>query len=206
VSDYGTMQARIASELRRNNLTDQIKNAIHSAILLAETDRFYFNEARAYTTTSNGKAYYAVPSNFQAMESLTCTRNSYKYALEPRTFQYLDSIDPGTNNTGAPAEYCVYNQQFRLWPVPDDEYTLELAFQKKLGDLTNDTDTNAWMVDGEILIRCRAKAIVLRDVIRGQAADAEADRADQVSERARNYLVRETNRRVRTGRLMPCGY
>ena len=115
-------------------------------------------------------------------------------------------MDSGTNNTGIPVEYAIYNQQFRLYPVPDGEYTLELAYQKKLAALSNDTDTNAWMTDGEVLIRQRAKAIVLRDVIRGKAASEEAATCDGAAERAQEYLVRETTRRVSTGRLMPCGY
>ena len=39
MSTYGTMQARIASELRRNNIASQIRDAIQAAIQLAEVDR-----------------------------------------------------------------------------------------------------------------------------------------------------------------------
>ena len=206
MSDYGTMQARIASELRRNQLTEQIKSAIQTAISLAEVDRYYFNEARAFANTSAGKAYNAVPTNFQNMESLTLTVNQSKYPLEPKTFQYLDEIDIGASNTGTPIWYAIYNNQFRLYPVPDAVYQMDLAFQKSLDALVDDADTNAWMTDGETLIRQAAKAIVLRDVIRGQAAAAEAQIYDALAGQARDFLVRETTRKVATGHIRPLGY
>jgi hypothetical protein len=206
MSDYGTMQARIASELRRNNISDQIKNAIQTAIALAEVNRYYFNEARATTETENTKAYYAVPTDFQNMESLTITVNNSKYPLEPRTFQYIDGVDIGVANTGIPIWYAVYNQQFRLYPVPDAAYTLTLAYQKKLETLENDGDTNAWMTDGEIMVRQMAKAVVLRDVIRGEAAMNEANTYESAANRARDYLKTETTRRTSTGNLIANGY
>ena len=206
MSTYGTMQARIASELRRNKLNSQIKDAIQSAILLAEVDRYYFNEGRAYTETEANKAYYATPDDFQAMESLTITVNQSKYPLEPRTFQYIDSIDIGVAQDGIPIWYAIYNRQFRLYPVPDAAYRLDLAFQKKLSDLTDDDDSNEWMTDGEVMVRQMAKAIVLRDVIRGPEAMAEAKTYDAAAERARKFLVRETTRRTATGQLMPSQY
>ena len=206
MSDYGTMQARIASELRRQRLSDEIKDAIQAAIKLAEVDRFYFNEARAFADTSNGKTYYALPSNFQNMESLTITVNNSKYPLDPKTFQFLDEVDIGVSNTGTPIWYAIYNQQLRLYPVPDDTYQLNIAYQKKLDELSEDTDTNEWMTDAEVMIRQSAKAIVLRDVIRGQSAMAEAQTYDAAAGRARSFLQRETTRRVSTGRIRSCGY
>ena len=206
MSDYATMQARIASELRRNLISDEIKNAIQTAISLAEVDRFYFNEARAFTMTVANKAYYGVPDNFQSMESLTITVNQSKYPLDPKTFQYLDAIDIGTANTGIPIYYAIYNNQFRLYPVPDGEYRLDLALQKRLSALSADSDTNAWMTDGETMIRQAAKAIVLRDVIRGKEAQAEAQAYDALAGRARDFLVRETTRRISTGHIMPSQY
>jgi len=212
MSDYGTMQARIASELRRTQLTDEIKSAIQTAIQLAEVDRYYFNEARSYTDTVADKAYYLQPTSsdgtviFQNMESLTITVNQSKYPLDPKTFQFIDAIDIGVSNTGIPIWYAIYNNQFRLYPVPDDVYRLDLAYQRKLDTLTDGADTNAWMTDAETMIRQAAKAIVLRDVIRGQDAGAEAQVYDGLAGRARDFLVRETTRRVGTGHIQPSGY
>ena len=51
--------------------------------------------------------------------------------------------------TGYPTDYALYDEQIRLYPIPNGTYTLTLSYQKQLDGLAGEADTNEWMIDGE---------------------------------------------------------
>lgn len=164
--NYGDMQDRIADELIRNDLTSQIKKAIQTAIRNYERERFHFNETRATASTVDGQEYYDLPDDFISMDSLTVTITDRQYPLIPRTWQYIEDISWGGKTwQGYPQDYAIYAGQFRLYPIPNGAYELELAYIKKLAELEDRSDTNEWMNQGEELIRCRAKRELFMHVI-----------------------------------------
>jgi hypothetical protein len=203
MSTYGTMQSRIASELRRTGIESDIRNAIQESILLEEVEPYYFNQARAEATTVASQARYAVPTDFQVMRSLKALISDSWWVIEPRTYGELEYEHVRDATVGQPEIYAIWDQRFRLWPVPDQAYTLELSYVKSLSDLSDDADTNAWMIDGEPLIRYMAKAVVLRNIIQGPEADAMAEGQEAQASRARDRLRKEYQRRTSTGRLRP---
>lgn len=203
MSDYGTMQTRIQTELNRSDLSSEIRDAIKTSINHHESERFYFMEARSTLDTVTDQEYYALPTNFQEPDILSCTFNGYKYKLRPQTFNVIEEKQANTSWTGEPKEYCIYSSQLRLYPVPDDAYRLELGYVKKLSDLSATGDTNAWMVDAEELIRTRAKVDLLENRIRGSESFQEAAQLRIREAQALSQLRLETNRRRATGRLKP---
>lgn len=201
MSTYGTMQDRIASELKRSNLTSQIPLAIQSAIRYYEAKRFWFNEGEATTSTSTGTPNVAAPSDLIAMDTLTITVNSWRYPITPRTWQwYRDTQTLATLYTNRPTDYAYYADQLWLYPTPDAAYTLTLSYHKKLTTLSATTDTNAWVADMEELIRSRAKWDLATNVIRSPEI---AQMAAAVMSQAEAEAFRETVTRQTTGRVRP---
>lgn len=163
MSTYGAMQDRIADELARSDLTSQIQKAIISSINYYQRERFYFNESRAITlSTSNGQEFYGSADNanipgLSQIDDLLITVNSTRYPLTRRSWEYLEFVSATTSDEGAPQDYGYYAQQIRLYPIPDTAYTILISGLPRMTTLSSTSDTNAWMTDGEYLIRSRAE-------------------------------------------------
>lgn len=203
-ANYGDMQARIDSELRRTDLVSggYAANAIKDAIKVYERERWYFNEATtsASLTTSAGLATYSLPADFMKIDSLKVTINGWKCDADPMPYLEMDARDSGNSATqGPPKWWAVYADLLRLYPVPDGTYVQTLSYQKRLTTLSASTDTNAWVDDLEALIRQKAKEIICREVLK------DYNRADQLAmtiERVTYPKARaENDERLMSGRL-----
>ena len=192
MSTYLTMQNRLASDLSRDNLTSEIKDAIQSAIAFYENESFFFNQARATDTTVNGTEYYDVPTDFLKHVSMTVTVNSTKYIMEPKTWDWFENVSTSTTYTGYPHYYAIFSKQYRIYPIPDAAYTLNQAYIKSLSTLSDGGDTNAWMTDGYELILARAGKIISLNKIRddqraGNYAALEAESYRKLKMRNAGY-------------------
>lgn len=206
MSTYGVMQERIARELRRNGLATEIREAIQEAILLEEIAPYFFNQARATSQTAAGQPRYQVPNDFQVMRSLKVRNGDNWQVIEPVTYEEIEWSDANGSDTAIPRIYAIWDQRFRLYPIPDAIYSLELAYTQSLSALTDDDSTNVWMTDGEPLIRYMAKAIILRNLIQGPEAEAAAATQEALAQRARDRLRIESTRRTATGTLRGWSY
>jgi hypothetical protein len=211
MTTFGTMQDRIADELDRTDLTTQIQREIKSAITYYDKHRFWFNEARNISfATVDGTEYYGSTNdsdipNLLFIDTLKIALNaSDKYDLERVPFQEIDSDSQGiTLDEGKPVKYAYYAKQIRLYPIPDASYSIYGAGVIALGDLSVTGDTNAWMTDGEALIRSRAKWALFTHVIK----DVESARTMKQAELDElSHMVAGTNSRSGTGRLVATAF
>lgn len=210
---FAVMKARLVDEMLRDDLTaTQLGNAINDAILQFEGERFKFNERRYQILTVAGQEYYdligptlltsagvAVGTGETLLEidDIFTTISNNPYRLAPRTQQHINEWQ-STNYQGQPADYTLYGQQLRIWPIPDQVYTLSLMGLARLppNPLSADGDTNAWMTDAEPLIRSYAKMILYRDILR----DAEgAGGALELAKEADGMLKRKMGAQAFTG-------
>jgi hypothetical protein len=211
MSDYGTMQTRIANELNRTDLSSEIQDSIQSAIKYYEGNRFWFNESIRTTTTTADDEFVDEPSDLVEIDSLTITISTIKVPLLKRTYQYLEDLEVSTTLTGIPREFALYNKQIRLYPIPDDSYTLTLSGAKRLTSLSATGDTNDWMTTGEELIRSRAVADIRANVLRDQQSIQEQMNFSQypngflcAREKGAFYRLKsESAQRETVGRLRP---
>ena len=90
----------------------------------------------------------------------------------------MDTLNSTSGGIADPEHYTYYKQQIRLGPTPNAARTVTIAFVKKLATLSADADTNAWMTDGEELIRMTAKLDLFINVIR-TVDQIELDRLKQ---------------------------
>lgn len=170
MTTYAVMQARIADELTRSDLTTQIQKAILSAIKHYERVRFYFNASVTDTfSTVADQEYYGSAANSKIpnlvmIDALTVTSSSIKSRLENWPFEVIEGSQ-NSDITGQPTAFCYYAQQIRLYPIPDAVYTVTGSWLYRLTALSADGDTNAWTTDAEELIRNRASCDLLWRVI-----------------------------------------
>lgn len=180
----GTMKARIADELARSDLTTQIQSEIQSAINHYKHRRFLFNELEATSVTVKDEEFIAAPADMIEIDQFRVTISNRTYPLDPVAYGEITDVDE-TLYSGHPVRYALYNQQIRLYPTPNDAYPLIISYLTEFGPLNQDTDTNAWMDDGEELIRERARAGVKIRYL--YDADAKGE-ASLFASRGQSYL------------------
>lgn len=210
MTSLGTMRDRIADELDRADLTSQIEREIKSAVAYYERKRFWFNEKRTNFATVNGQEWYTSTDDSDIPYLLTldiakiALSSSDKYELELMPYADLEAVSFGeAEDEGQPTQMAYFQKQIRLYPIPDASYSVVLSGIFALGDLSASADTNAWMTDGEALIRARAKRNILRNVIRDPELANEI--AQEEAEELR-VLVEATTQKKKTGRLMPTNF
>ena len=214
MTSLGVMRTRLVDDMLRDDLTaNQLANAINDAIELQEGERFKFNEARYTILTVAGQEYYDLTGptlltsagaavgtgeTILELDDIYTTISNNPYRLCPRTQQHINEWQSNSYQ-GQPADYTLYGQQLRIWPVPDQEYTLSLMGLARLGPnpLTADADTNAWMTDGAAIIRAQAKMLLYRDLLRD--ADGVQLAMDQLA-RATDAAKRKMGAQAYTGR------
>lgn len=204
MTTFGVMQARIADEIARTDLTTQIKDAIKTAIKKYERRRYYFNQKvdTTFSTVADqeyyGSAALADIPDIAEIDSATVTLTGVKSPLDEFDHSLIDSLQNG-QVTGTPEAYSYAAQKIRLYPIPSGVMTITLSYIYRFATLSLDADTNAWMTDGEELIRCAAKAELYEHTIRNAGA---ADRMRALAEVASKDIMTETARRTPRRRMV----
>jgi hypothetical protein len=168
MTTLAVMKQRIADELARSDLTAMIAYAISDAIKHYQSKRFFFNESRDVTfdTVADQEFYdkydHSSIPNLYAIDYAKVNVGDGYWDLERDTPGAMEVYSPAT---GQPYSYTFYDQQLRLYPVPETAYTILIAAHIKIDEpADDDVLNNAWMTNGERLIRSRAKVELARNV------------------------------------------
>lgn len=199
------MVTRIEDEIDDENLRDKVILAIRSAIQLYGPKKFYFNQKTFTfdTVVSPAPLEFYTVSAAADIESFTEVTSSYitsggtRYPFHVIGNEVIEDAQDGLR-TGRPTNWAYFAQQFRCFPIPDAVYTATIRGYCKLAALTDDeagTNTNAWMTDGEILIRQAAKRMIYTDVIKDAESALTAGGAE-----AQALDALETETALRRGR------
>ena len=212
MSDTVHLRARIADELNRQesdiigspslSVGYVINREINEAIRHYESTRFRWNELREVTiaSTTSGGRYVSLPADFVKMDSLKLIYSggdSY-IRLKKRTWDELEEADREVSaSDGPPTRYAFYANHLRLFPVPDQAYTLVGSYIRRFrptslsgsycavvtmggGSLTatstasHNNHLDGWTTDGEALIRARARASIEINYLNNAGAKIEA--------------------------------
>lgn len=211
----GNLKELIASDIERT-LTDathvalgrtwdnEIDVAIGDAIQLYRSKQWWFLQepqtaAQTSTTTATEDYVSDMPGLIQ-LDSLRITDSGGQLQeLMQVSFQEMERLHDGaTTDTGVPFLYCRYGSRVRLYPTPDDDYTLTWAGTFEQTTLTSDAVSNEWMTHGRLVIKSMAKLILLRDYIKSYDDVPAAQQAVMIAE---NALDREHTKRTATRRL-----
>lgn len=197
-ADFITMVTRITTEIRRTNLTVEVKNAINDAIDEASKHRFYFNEMRGVTFNTVANQEYYSDAGVVEIDTIYYFQNGARQNIYLDNNIDADERAAGNIVGGQLTNYSRQGTDIRLYPRPS---VVTAVFIDGYGKLTpyplvNNADTNNWMTYGERYIRALAKSILMKEVIRdyGEAAALEA-----IAEDYKSTLIDETTKRLGTG-------
>lgn len=210
MSDFGTMKGRIADEMKRQELSagsSAVQSAILSSIDYYSRRRFPWNEFSDVTKDTVASATAVTLSSVAvgriiSLDSVKVRIGTRYYPLVEKTWRHLEGIDSG-QFTGYPEYYSIHGNQLRMYPPPQSVYQLVLSGLAKLEDVSAgaaNTTTNAWLVEGEEMIRLHAKANLFRDHVRNPSM-AGVFRNECF--RIYSELNRENVGRIATGRVRP---
>jgi hypothetical protein len=170
MTTLAVMKERIADELARSDLTQPIAYAISDAIAAYQSKRFFFNELReALFDTYPSQEWYDLSDsphipNLMAIDSIRVAIDNNFWELCRKTPEEMENTQVSPAE-GQPTSYTYYDQQLRLYPVPNDSWEVTVSAHVKLNEPASDTEKyNAWMTDASRLIRARAKLNLARNV------------------------------------------
>lgn len=205
MSTYGAMTSRIADELVNDGdiSTVQIQRAIQTAIADYAGEQLWFNEAvSTFSTVASQELYTsadlaAIPTIIKVLSMRIANSGAYTAYINGINNDNIEDMQDGSI-TGAPEYYSRFANNLRLYPIPDAVYSIKISYIATLATLSADADTNAWMTDGEEVIRQAAKKRLAMDYL---ADDALAQRC-AVMERAAHDGMRQENRNRRSQQLL----
>jgi hypothetical protein len=179
MTTYAIMRARIADEMANDGAltTNQINNAIQSAIKAYEREEWWFNVRSVFfNTITNGEIYGSSPlDTFNDMIDVKAISSGAgandKRPLRAVDNSFIEDVQDGSV-TGEPEYYTRVANRLRFYPIPNAEYRVNLTYVYKLATLINDGDTNAWVDECEELIRNGAKRRIALEIL--QADDLAA--------------------------------
>ena len=197
------LQTDIASDLTRNDLTDQIARAVRRAVKHYERKRFQFNVTRLKTfSTVAGQSIYTA-ADLAEIPNIIRVENLFLYdgaiseldRYEPDEFEWLAG---GSTGPGRPCAFTYVDQAIQLWPTPNRVWTLRPHMHFKFPPMVLPNDSTPWCNDGEELIRTHAKLLLYTEVLE----DAEgAARMQSMIQALKDGLDYETSARTATGRI-----
>lgn len=235
MATLGELKTRVQTECNRDDLGDELSGALTLAIQRAiefyADDKFWFNSVIETAVTTGGNAFVVVPSTVRKIERLSIP--AIGLTLNEAILTEVDGNDQ-LAPAGQPRAYAYYNDSVKLWPAPDQAYTLQIIGIADLPLLTTGDDyqwsalspivafgddlsgQNAWTNEAQDLIAARARFTLMRDQFRDpEGAELAAGAAQEAYDR----LKRETARRLvtplrmrgdypitRTGFNATCGY
>lgn len=201
MSTYAVMQTRIADEIARADLSDQIKLAILSAVDHYKDERFWFNEGEVSFYTVAGTDHTELDVTFGELDIATVTVSGSRNEMLPANYTDIRQSVLQSTLTGQPHRYAIFEESIWYDPIPDDAYLVTLSGLIYFTTLSADDDTNAWTTEAEQLIRHHAKADLFANVTRN---DKEAQKmAGLVTTVFLPELRKKTIQKANLGRLRP---
>lgn len=198
------LRTRILSKIEDGNIVSptaaQVDAQINSTIDFYEQHKFWFLEDTANLTASTGvSALTGIPNDYNASlppNTLTLVKGGIKYPLRQVTPLQFNTLDASQN--GQPYWFTYSDSQFKVLPLPDQSYTIELFYTKTLPDLVADGDSNVMTVNAARLVEYHTLMDVLRDYRSDfeRAAIYEARVAKELAQ-----ISRQTYERTATGML-----
>lgn len=160
MATLGEVVARIREDINRGSDYDaRIKRAVAEAIRFYRSRRLGFNIKRAYAVLTSGNEYVRLPSDWIEADFLQLNDDTRREPMDEVTYDWIEDRHGPTDERGEPYKYAIQHRTLRLYPIPDRTYTLMLSFQYELKDVSvsaSDLATNAWLDEGEELVRKHA--------------------------------------------------
>ena len=193
------MTTRILSELNRTDLSSQAADAIKTAISYYGNDPWGFNETSTAISVVSGTYRYSLPADFITELAVAYDDSGYRYPLFKISIGTWDARFT-TSYQSEPQDYCLFADSILFQPTPYDSYSAVLTYVHSLPELS-DSASNPWTIECEEMIRMRATADLLENVIRGQDAAQQAiicrARESEIYRRLRSKRERQQSSHIK---------
>lgn len=188
MSNLGLMVSRIASEIRRTGMNDEIKYAVAAAVEFWRKKRTNFNQLNFTFSTAIAQEYYtsADSTNIPLIAKIDIAMyvdGTYERALDLVDSNWIDDQGLVSASFRSEPEYLAYiRSSVRLFPVPNVAKTIRIEGLLELIDssgatglqrLTRDNVLNlpdsyasAWFTEGFEIIKSYAKGYLNLHVIK----------------------------------------
>lgn len=162
----GYMKDRIDDELKRSGtITTQIAQCIADAITIYQAHRFRFSESRdlCQFNTVIGQEFYRAADNaaiatLYLFDYLVIQIGNARFEVARREPEDIELMTQSGTQQGQPQSFSYFNETIRFYPVPSAVYPIIVSGHMAVPAPAADATTgNRWMLDGERLIRSRAK-------------------------------------------------
>lgn len=167
------INARIADDLNRTDLSAQITLAINRAIEHYERENFWFQDSTAsFSTVASQQTYTSsdgIPTNIKEIDYAKVTVSGNDYELIPMNIGELNRMLVNTSGTSTPDYYALFDENIHMYPTPNGVYTITLYYKKKYAALSAGADENDWTTDAEDLIESRAEWWLYSRVIKSES-------------------------------------
>jgi len=187
MADLQTMVRRIRTDLNRGTSHDpRIKEAIADAIKRFRARRLGFNQKNSQTVLLSDQEVIALPTGWIEVDFLRLEIDQDRYPMREVAYDWIEDHQRGQPDEGDPRKFAIQNRQLRFYPIPDRSVTLIMSFLCDLPEVSvsaSDAATNAWMVEGEELVRKQAMGDMLVTYIGGarvMEGKAMLEEVDQV--------------------------
>jgi len=143
ISTHAELKTAVANWLDRSNLTSRIPEFIRIAESQIGKDvRIRQMEKRVSASIST--EYYDVPTDLIKIRNVQLTLSDRVIPLEYLTPEQMDHF-LSSDNIGEPYYYTIIGEEFQFKLIPDQTYTIEIAYFARFPYFTGDNDTN-WLL------------------------------------------------------------
>jgi hypothetical protein len=197
--------SRIRDDINRGSDFDaRIKQAIEDSIFYYRNVRLGFNTKRK--TFVVAAEYVSLTANWIETDYITLERSSYRNALTEKTFHWVNEQNADPNYSSEPIYYAIQNRQLRLFPSPDQSYSVQMSYLYDLQNVSlsaSDSASNAWTNEARNLIQMHSAIDLLENYIDGPEAQAKAARLRIRETDELKQLKRRANREQGSGMIEP---
>lgn len=208
-----TVISRIRTDMDRGTAFDsRIRQALDDAIHYYRAVRFGFNTRRTtFTVTSE---FTSLTADWIETDILTLQLSSTELRpLIEKPYLWLHNRMRDASLSDEPLYFAIQNRQVRLYPPPDQTYSIQMSYLYDLGGVLTDASgtsisasdsfSNAWLREGEQMIRLHAQGDILINYIKGPEAIADGERCMAAAASIERRLKRRANREQGGGMVEP---
>ena len=146
ITSYSDLKTKIASYLGRSDLTSQIPDFITFAENRLRRELRIRQMMKSVTTsTTAADATVQLPSDFLEVRDFFVNTNP----IQPLTYASPSAFSRNSrvSQSGKPVDYTILAQEFKMAPVPDSSYTLELLYYAAPAYLDDTNTSNTFLAN-----------------------------------------------------------
>lgn len=204
MTTLGGAIADIREDLNRDTTFDtRIQKALVNAIKFYRAHRYGFNTKRK--TFQLAGEFTSLTANFIEMDYAKLEIGTRYKPLVERNYNWLNEQLRFQSLSAEPLWFAVQNRNLRVYPPPDQSYSVQIAYLFDLQGISlstsDSTTTNAWLDEGYDLIRLHAMVEMLELYIDGDDAVKKAQVLRLREEETGKELKRRANREQSSGTI-----